>query len=146
MKFSKEMYPKIALIKSAYTFTDRAYVHLDADDGYYYVDLREKPGYTSIDENEFVNEMMCQCARHEIYQQTKALREMLVARAIASTVIQDYSQVELDELAASQLESASANAGGTQAKESSTQADGVEKQQFKASEILQDWFASDENA
>lgn len=31
LKYNKELYSKIALIKAAYNFTDRAYVHLDAD-------------------------------------------------------------------------------------------------------------------
>ena len=31
MKFRKELYSKVALIKAAYNYTDQAYVHLDAD-------------------------------------------------------------------------------------------------------------------
>ena len=42
MKFCKELYSKVALIKAAYNFTDIAYVHLDADDKYYYVDIESK--------------------------------------------------------------------------------------------------------
>ena len=38
LKYNKELYSKIALIKAAYNFTDRAYVHLDADKKYYYHD------------------------------------------------------------------------------------------------------------
>lgn len=88
ISFSKEIYPKIALIKSAYTFTDRAYIHLDADDRYYLVSITTKDGYDEITENDFVNEMLCQCVRHEVYQQTKTVRELLTARAMASTVIE----------------------------------------------------------
>ena len=32
LKFNKELYSKTALIKAAYNFTDKAYVHLDSDD------------------------------------------------------------------------------------------------------------------
>ena len=39
LKYNRELYSKIALIKAAYNFTDRAYVHLDADEKYYYVSL-----------------------------------------------------------------------------------------------------------
>ena len=42
MRFSKELYSKVALIKAAYNFTDRAYVHLDADQHYYYVTVEAK--------------------------------------------------------------------------------------------------------
>ena len=88
LTFSKELYPKIALIKSAYSFTDRAYIHLDANDTHYMVDIIPKLGCSEISEAEFANEMLCQCVRHEIYQQTKTVRELLAARAMASTVIQ----------------------------------------------------------
>ena len=83
LTFSKELYPKIA-----YSFTDRAYIHLDANDTHYMVDIIPKLGCSEISEAEFTNEILCQCVRHEIYQQTKNIRELLVARAMASTVIQ----------------------------------------------------------
>ena len=88
LSFAKEMYPKIALLKAAYFFSDRAYIHLDANDKYYLVNLSVKPGYSEISENEFVNEMLCQCVRHEVYEQTKSIRELLTARAMASTMIE----------------------------------------------------------
>lgn len=90
LTFSKELYPKIALVKSAYSFTDRAYIHLDANDTHYIVDITPKSGCSEISEAEFTNEMLCQCVRHEVYQQTKAVRELLAARAMASTVIQQH--------------------------------------------------------
>ena len=34
LKFNKELYSKIALIKAAYNYTDIAYLHLDADEKY----------------------------------------------------------------------------------------------------------------
>ena len=34
-KFKKELYSKIALLKAAYSFTDKAYIHLDADDEFF---------------------------------------------------------------------------------------------------------------
>ena len=52
MKFSKEFYSKIALIKAAYNYTDIAYVHLDADDIYYYVSIENKnPGQEINEQN-----------------------------------------------------------------------------------------------
>ena len=53
MKFRKELYPKIALIKAAYNFTDEAYVHLDADDEYYYVSLAPKRSDCKVSEQRF---------------------------------------------------------------------------------------------
>ena len=42
ISFSKELYPKSALLKAAYAFTDRAYVYLDADHDRYKVDIEAK--------------------------------------------------------------------------------------------------------
>ena len=118
MKFRKELYPKIVVLKAAYNFTDRAYLHLDADDSYYYVDLTEKAG-ENITENEFENEMLAQSVRHEIYLQTKTIRELLLARAMATTVITDREMAE-------------------------EQITGAEDNGFEESDILKDWFAEDE--
>lgn len=87
LTFSKELYPKSALLKAAYNFTDRAYVHLDATDHHYTVTLRAKENATDVSEDEFMNEMLCQSVRYSVYEQTKNIRELLTARAIASTVV-----------------------------------------------------------
>lgn len=41
-QFHRDLYSKSALIKAAYNFTDRAYIHLDADETYYYVQIAAK--------------------------------------------------------------------------------------------------------
>lgn len=105
LTFSKEMYPKIALLKSAYAFTDRAYLHLDVKDGYYLVQITPKDGQPAVTEDEFVNEMLCQCVRHEVYEQTKTVRELLVARAMASTVIEQPDTASYEEVEQQPLES-----------------------------------------
>ena len=94
MRFCKELYSKIALIKAAYNFTDKAYVHLDADDNYFYVTIEPKNQCSSISDQEFVNEMLTQSVRHEVYQQTKNIRELLLARAMASSIIIDEKLLE----------------------------------------------------
>ena len=101
--FSKELYPKIALMKSAYAFTDRAYIHLDADDRYYTVKIYPKEGHDPVTEKEFINEMLCQCVRHEVYQQTKTVRELLIARAMASTVIEQPGVAAQDPIQPEQI-------------------------------------------
>ncbi len=101
--FSKELYPQIALIKSAYAFTDRAYIHLDADDRYYIVKIHPKKGHDPITEKEFINEMLCQCVRHEVYRQTKTVRELLIARSMASTVIEQSGVTAEDKIQPEQI-------------------------------------------
>jgi len=117
MKFSKEMYSKIALIKAAYNFTDRAYVHLDSDDKYYYVTIEPKNDTIEIREQDFINEILTQSVRHEVYQQTKNIRELLLARAMATSLIVDEELLSENE-----------------------QAD-----TFDEEGILKDWFTEDEN-
>jgi len=87
IKFSKELYPKFALIKTAYAFTNRAYVHLDADGLYYLINWIPRESLDVVTEGEFMNEMLTQCARYEILRKTRNLRELLAARAIASTML-----------------------------------------------------------
>ena len=112
-RFNKELYSKVALIKAAYNFTDVAYVHLDCDDKYYYVEIVGKNNETIMFED-FVNEMLTQSVRHEVYLQTKNIRELTLARSMASSlIVEDYS----DEI------------------------DDIEK--YKEDEILKDWFDND---
>lgn len=87
MRFNKELYSKVALIKAAYNYTDVAYVHLDADEKYYYVEIEQKSKENKITELDFENEILAQSVRHEIYRQTKNIRELLMARALATSVV-----------------------------------------------------------
>lgn len=86
-QFKKELYSKIALLKAAYNYTDKAFVHLDSDDNFYIVEIEMKTSTIPISEKEFINEMLVQSVRHEIYIQTKNIRELMLARALATTVV-----------------------------------------------------------
>lgn len=114
LKYNRDLYSKIALIKAAYNFTDRAYVHLDADRNYYYVSISTKNGQDEISEDEFENEILAQSVRHEIYLQTKSIRELMLARAVATSVVAPKDKVE--------------------------DSDGGVEQEFSEDEILKDWF------
>lgn len=114
LKYNRELYSKTALIKAAYNFTDKAYLHLDADEKYYYVSISEKTGSPEITSEQFENEILAQSVRHEIYKQTKNIRELMLARAVATSVVADC-----DEETGSELRT------GTE---------------FSEEEILKDWF------
>ena len=118
MKFKKTLYPKIALIKAAYNYTDKAYVHLDADESYYYVTLQPKDSNTDFSEAEFLNEMLAQTVRHEIYVRTKNIRELLLARAMASSLIAEPSAANIHD---------------------------DDDNEFSENEILKDWFAENDS-
>lgn len=93
LKFNKNLYSKTALIKAAYNFSDRAYLHLDCDDTYYYVDIIPKENENEISSEEFTNEMLTQSVRHEVYLQTKNIRELLMARAFSTSLVTDKKTV-----------------------------------------------------
>ena len=113
MQFRKELYSKVALIKAAYNYTDNSYVHLDADDQYYYVSITPKDEGIECSEQEFINEMLIQSVRHEVYLQTKNIRELLLARAMAtSLIVEDNNRI----------------------------LDNEEQEVFSEDEILKDWF------
>ncbi len=116
MKFNKELYSKTSLIKAAYNFSDRAYLHLDTDDTYYYVEFDLKDEKIQITKNDFINEMLAQSVRHEVYLQTKNIRELLMARAMATSVIVDKDS-EHDEISS--------------------------EEQFSEDAILKDWFTNE---
>lgn len=126
IKFSKELYPKFALIKTAYAFTNRAYVHLDTDGLYYVINWIPRGSQDVVTEGEFMNEMLTQCARYEILKKTRNLRELLAARAIASTML-DMSEM---------------------IKEDINTDTGIDNEDHMSSEdeILRDWFEENENS
>ena len=86
-KFDKSLYPKVAFVKAAYNYTDRAYLHLFQDDDSWIVDINPKTPTGVVEYSEFENEMLAQSARCLIYNQTKDIRELILARAFASTMI-----------------------------------------------------------
>ena len=75
--------------KFVFNYTDKAFLHLDADDRYYYVYLEMKSGADPISEKAFTNEMLAQSVRHEVYLQTKNIRELMLARAMATTIVDE---------------------------------------------------------
>ena len=87
--FSKELYSKTALLKAAYSFTDKAYIHLDVNENEYIVDITIKPNAEEFTLKEFENELLFQSLKYNIYQQTKEIRQLIIIRALASTVIDE---------------------------------------------------------
>lgn len=96
MRFSKELYSKAALLKAAFSFVDRAYVHLDSDDSDWIVELSDKKDRSATTLDDFANELITQSVREVIYERTKVVRELLVARTVASSVV-GHPEPPLDE-------------------------------------------------
>lgn len=118
-RFAKSLYSKVALLKAAYNFTDRAFLHLDADENYFFIDLQMKVGYEDIDEKEILNEMLTQSVRHEVYLETKNIRELLLARAMSTSIVADTEQLLTED---------------------------AYEDEFSENEILKDWFSENEDS
>lgn len=92
LQYDKEFYSKEALLKAAYHFTDRAYVYLGVEDGSFFVDFTVKGGIQFDKEkleNEFKNELLAQVIHQTVSKETTVLRELLVARALSSTMVDE---------------------------------------------------------
>lgn len=98
LKLSKEMYAKEAIIKASYFFTDKYYMELDSDEKYFYIDMVSKEtNDTTESEKEFMNEILVQTTRLNISTQTKNIREMIIGRALASTIIDNKDSGFVDD-------------------------------------------------
>lgn len=86
IRVSKSLYSREVLLKTAYSFTDRAYLHLEQDEKDWIISWKPREGQV-IDAGEFENELIAQNLREELLEQTMDLRKVILARAFASTVM-----------------------------------------------------------
>lgn len=87
-KYSRELYEKEVILKAAYAFTGCAFIHLDVDTKYYLISMTSKsdePEEQLL--KEFENELIAQETRRLVAEKTKNIREIIVARALSSTII-----------------------------------------------------------
>ena len=90
-----ELYPKEAVLKAAYHFIDRCYIHVDLIEDTYVVDLTMKKDIPDdVTEKEFENELLAQTVRYHVYAQTHTIREILMARAMSSTITGSNTEYE----------------------------------------------------
>lgn len=118
LKFSKGLYPKEALIKASFQFTEKTYLYLSQDADYYYVEVMPKDGaLPSNFEHEFMNEMLSQTVHNMVSRQTSQLRSIIMGRALSSTMIFEESKSPASE----------------------------EIKSFDLDSILKDWFEQNED-
>lgn len=97
-KLSKELYPNEVILKASHFFTDKYYITLDVDDKYYYISFEPIDGKMEKDVlKEFSNEVITQATRYKIMQETKNIRELILGRALASTIIDDSDSGFIDD-------------------------------------------------
>lgn len=93
LAFSKGIYDKSALLKAVYSFTEVAYLHLSQDDKNWYVSWHNKPGET-LPSEAFENALIEQQLRKELLHESRDLRTVLLARAMASTLVETSSNAD----------------------------------------------------
>ena len=87
IRVDKSLYSKQVLLKTAYSFSDKAYLHLSQDDQSWIVQWTDMPGQT-IKPEMFENEMLLQQLREEIVKKTRDIRTLLLSRAFASSALE----------------------------------------------------------
>ena len=90
IRVEKSLYSKQVLLKTAYSFSDRAYLHLSQDDQSWIIEWTNMPDQT-IKPEMFENEMLSQQLREELIEKTKDVRNLLLSRAFASSVLDTES-------------------------------------------------------
>ena len=100
LKVSKELYSKLSLLKASYHFTDEYYIYLDADDLYYYIEIKPKESsHSEVTDGEFMNELLAQSTREEILKKASDIRTLVLGRAFASTIIDEPTTNESESFA-----------------------------------------------
>lgn len=95
LRFKQELYPKEAVMKAAYHFIDKCYIHVDVINGEYVIEIiKKKESEEDLTEYEFENELLAQAVRYQVYSQTHTIREILMARAMSSTITGSGTEYE----------------------------------------------------
>jgi len=84
------------VLKAAFVFVDKAFIHLDEDDTNWIVNMAIKNEAVEGDKipAEFENELLIQAVRLSVYNKTHVLRELLLARAMTSTFVDSEDSIE----------------------------------------------------
>ncbi len=99
LKYKEKLYPREAVMKAAYHFIDKSYIHVDTCEDEYVIEITAKGSndVTAI-ALEFENEMLAQAVRYQVYLQTHIIREILMARAMSSTITGSNTELEKESL------------------------------------------------
>ena len=97
LRVSKNLYSSSVMLKAAYTFLDKIYIHVEDLDMIWIVHMKAKNENTDITvfKDKFENELIFQSVRRNVYQQTNKIRELLMARAMASTIIDEEKNIDI---------------------------------------------------
>lgn len=90
-RVDKHLYPAPALLRAAHRFIDQCYLHLSEQNDAWIVSVTSKDMEKPLGsiKDEFENELIIQSVRLSVYQRTRSIREMLLARAMSSSLMVD---------------------------------------------------------
>lgn len=92
------VYPLEVLFRTCYAFTDRCYLFLSTSEASGVISVRFKQKLESCDlesvAGEFSNELINQRVRLDIANETRAIRELIVAQAFTEADLIDKSECE----------------------------------------------------
>ena len=97
IKADRKIYTKNVLLKTAFSFTEHAYMHLSQDSDSWIIQWTNKEG-EEVSPLEFENELIQQQIREKLLEQSADIRKILLARAFASTIIDAPVQPEEEEI------------------------------------------------
>lgn len=87
-RVKKSLYPLKAIYRAAYLFMDDDYIGLDMDEEHFIIRFTGKDGQIDGDRvGRFQNELLNQCLKLAVSQDTQELRELIVTRALYSAFI-----------------------------------------------------------
>lgn len=95
LKISSDIYSRDCVLNTAYTFLDRAYILVDRDQNYFLIELRPKDSEQQAGARisqlagEFQNELLNQEIRKTVMNRTCNVRELILARAMYSSYIEE---------------------------------------------------------
>ena len=87
IRVDKSLYSKQVLLKTAYSFSDRAYLHLSQDNQSWIICWTDMPDQ-QVKPEMFENELISQQLREELLEKTKDVRTLILSRAFASSAMQ----------------------------------------------------------
>lgn len=95
-KVNKKLFSSEALLKAAYSFLDNAYIHFDEEESEWLVNMESKgqEGLPDDINRKFENELLAQTVRINVANRTKTIREIVLARAMTSTMIDKNDPIE----------------------------------------------------
>lgn len=92
--FDMQLYAKDVIIKTAYSFIDKYFVHLDIVDNKYKIDIIAKDNEPEEDiRNKLNNEIILQLARFTVSARTCEVRQLILGRAFSSSMISEDKNI-----------------------------------------------------